>query len=877
MCSIYSVVMSAHELSSTKNSDYSNLESDVMQGTVNIAPTKDDAAATSAAANGASTSRTRRRKKITGTPSPNGESLKKNEAKLDDELDVSLPKTVHMTDIKTLTNVSLRHGMLVKNKERGPGGRYVVIPKGWRRSDETYLDEIFAALRIATPPLIFRTDKCPVLFPKVGLVRDYSENNKDPYSSFKIKYDNPTKEEIDLFSIVMNSRMKTCMEEISHACAQCNAVFMMFRPSSSNVIDKMITDSLSEGGIALGVLDKSHILTPEMFRLMIDNAVPHTEEILNATAWNASTKVDANGHIRPNVNIDLTHILLFEDIDDKTYFAEFVERVIPIGLLCGGGTMPLYDSSVRALASGTPLFVFKHTVLAGHCLSSLLEYHNDTYHSKKALADVTSIQERLGPQEGNIHGVQAEMRAHAIGLAHNWPDGFNAHSVLHIDLLTDKPKRLLMGIVNVMASVYGSTVELGGVQAEKDALQYAWALYRHLHSLERHQRFVAVFLRTLMTILGFLTTCVASASMYIQLNESAKYEGTVLKVLKAGNVALPILLGICVTVYTAFTPVTKWANLAAAKAKVLSEIFRYMCRVGEYKGGRGVSDHRIAFSQKLQAIWESVASSDVVGKFNNTKGVGIRSDRMEEMMYKFARPEWVPQYGTEKGKASISPELGHALDKDILADKSNAPSSVKSSSMNPDTDDDDESDVHEKSYEFMSKQVPGVHAMSGEEYIRNRLKPEMGKLVRQTPAVNRFLTTFQVIVIICSSAGAVMTMYNLEIWIPVVLAFSHMLEVTITFRQWPLRYQRNSHSFVRLKQILLWWNGLTLIQQRVPFYKNQLVDQVENLLMSEVEMITQAQMKKEESVNGTEADVDKPKSEGSSAVSSTGTTTKPSS
>ena len=747
---------------------------------------------------------------------------------------------------------------LHRDPAKGPGGRYVIVPKGWRAQDDQYLDSIFSSLLISTPPLIFRTDKCPTLLPEIGLKRDFTE--EDPYKTFKLSLD-PSDEEKRLFSVVMNSRMKAIMAEISSACAQCNALFMMFRPTSRNVIDEMITESLPPGGVALGVLDgSSNIISPEMFALMKTNMVPLSEDAMDAVSWNegrtecpkACDDQNDDQKFMPDLNVNLTHLLIFEEESDRDYFDMVVQQSIPLGLLCAGGTNPLFRASVKALSNGNPLFVFKHTARTGHCFSSLIEYHADTQKgSTLKLEEVQSIEDRIQPQGKNVYEVLENFPDLCTAIAHNWPENYNESCVLHIDPLRDRPKDLLMGIINVMASVHGAAIELGGGKAEEDAVEYAWLMYAHLKKIENKQRLYAVILKSLIAILAFFATCVASISIFMDY----EYDGSTVvsdTVLHACNIILPIILGICVTIYTTFSPTTKWACLTSAKARVESECFRYMCRVGAYRGGKKQSDHRIAFASTLQSIWDEVVSAEVVSNFPDKNAATIALSADEEKDYLFenllskhflitnndigkAKKPLAQQSRkiTDRNTALVTPTALDILDKDIEG-------GVK-----------EEIKAAETSGPRNGKPSTGLHGfkvLSGDEYIKYRLLPEMNRLERQTPGIISNLKLMQIAIIIASSGGAVLAVYRKEIWIPVLLAFAHLLDVTVSFRQWPLKSQRNGYMYTRLSQILLWWKGLTLIQQRVPFFKFQLVDRVEKLILSEVEMITQSQVKKDEDI-----------------------------
>ena len=753
-------------------------------------------------------------------------------------MSTTAPTTIPMHLIKSTTSQSLKHGMMYENKKGGPGGRYVLVPAGWRKPSEEYVASIFAALSIPIPPLIFETDKCPKLFPDIGLVKKFDEEGADPFSAFQVKSEGATQSQIELFGVVMKARMISIVREITEACVQCNAIYAMFNPIYLNKFDKIITDGLPTGGVALGI-PRDGVMPPAMKQVMMEHAVPLSEEVLQAVQWTDGPIKTADeqyssdipvGQSIPHLNLDLTHLLLFEDEKDRDYFSEMMSKEIPLGLLCAGGTLKLFRKSVQAISRGTPLFVFKHTLRTGHCFSSLLDHYNDTQNPDLPLSQVKSIESRLNPAGKDHYMLMQDMRERTMALAYNWPSDYNADSILHIDPLVEHPKKLLLGIINVMSSVHGSSSELGGGMAEREAIQQAYKMSAHLKLMENHQLHIATALKSLSITLALLITSCACTSLYMRLHHDYLLEEHSMAsiILRAGNIGLPILLGVCVTMYTAFAPLNKWAMLTMARAQVDSESYRYLCRVGEYKATRTGADHRVRYAINLQTIWESVATADVVGNFDK-----VLTKKANKEVATFFKS---PLSRFKKGNFKIDPNPNAKMgDEESGTSSPVQPTTVASL----ETKKDKSEDSQEK-----ADKVPPFQLMSGDDYIERRVRSQMQRLETETPTLNSRLSTLQVLIIIASSAGAVFAMYNQEVWIPILLGLASFIDSIINFWQLKLKSQRAGFMYTQLKKTLLWWNGLTIIQQRVPFYKGQLVDTVENIILTEVEMLTQAQVKR---------------------------------
>jgi len=384
----------------------------------------------------------------------------------------------------------------------------------------------------------------------------------------------------------------------------------------------------------------------------------------------------------------------------------------------------------------------------------------------------------------------------------------------------------------------------------------------------------------------FGITALACVSEYIQFRYDGQFPGKrdLIVSLRAANTVIPIVLGITVTIYNVFSPVSKWATIKFVRSRAISEIYRYRCRIGEYrpKGAGNSSSHRNQFMKSLRSIWDDLEGIEVV-KSGVYLGFQDNIDPMESMYESIIRTKRNknllnrvgkdPAFSTGSG-ARVFPQRGHShaknsgLNKYSMMDASNSQQQGSSfgAGVNDSTSLQGGSDAvenipdrpmvpemttysaHQQSTRKGTARPQlqrGMDVLTAEEYIMERVFPEIHRLEQETPKLSLQFRGIQVLVIILSSVGAALAAYNLQIWIPVLLSIVHVMDSVMNFRQLPLKIQRANISFARLKQILLWWTGLSLIEQRIPRNLSKIVRMVENVILSEVETVTQAQLKSE--------------------------------
>ena len=72
---------------------------------------------------------------------------------------------------------------------------------------------------------------------------------------------------------------------------------------------------------------------------------------------------------------------------------------------------------------------------------------------------------------------------------------------------------------------------------------------------------------------------------------------------------------------------------------------------------------------------------------------------------------------------------------------------------------------------------------------------------------------------------------ELPLWTPVVLTGIGTVEYVITYQQLESTLPAVNATALAITRVLVWWDGLSLIQQRMPNSKDRLVDVVESALV----------------------------------------------
>ena len=95
-------------------------------------------------------------------------------------------------------------------------------------------------------------------------------------------------------------------------------------------------------------------------------------------------------------------------------------------------------------------------------------------------------------------------------------------------------------------------------------------------------------------------------------------------------------------------------------------------------------------------------------------------------------------------------------------------------------------------------------------------------------------------VVLLNSSTAILVVNKLAVLVPLMLSITALLEFLIGYMQLETIIPATNASNATLVNLLLWWDGLNVIQQRMPKSKTLLVEGAEAALLMQYETAVQA-------------------------------------
>ena len=120
----------------------------------------------------------------------------------------------------------------------------------------------------------------------------------------------------------------------------------------------------------------------------------------------------------------------------------------------------------------------------------------------------------------------------------------------------------------------------------------------------------------------------------------------------------------------------------------------------------------------------------------------------------------------------------------------------------------------------------GLSPLSAETYVRIRLLPMAASYAKKAPGLATAVHVSAVLGVVLSVASSALSTFDLSVFIPAALAVSGAVTAWTSYQQIDLRLLQTNAALGRLN-LLVWWEGLTMIEKRVPSHKETLVKSTE--------------------------------------------------
>ena len=105
--------------------------------------------------------------------------------------------------------------------------------------------------------------------------------------------------------------------------------------------------------------------------------------------------------------------------------------------------------------------------------------------------------------------------------------------------------------------------------------------------------------------------------------------------------------------------------------------------------------------------------------------------------------------------------------------------------------------------------------------------------------LSRRLKLLQALTLLGSAMVVALQSFEQPAYTPIVLAVVAVIEFSVQYMQLESELPAANATTLALTRVLVWWDGLSLIQQRMPSSKHKLVDLVETALLLQEEGFVQ--------------------------------------
>lgn len=479
-------------------------------------------------------------------------------------------------------------------------------------------------------------------------------------------------------------------------------------------------------------------------------------------------------------------------------------------------------------------------------------------------------------------------------LVENFPDRFNPQSVFIVDMFSTTEDDVQDQITKTMAVVFEAEYELGGLESERKRLSYAWRIRAKF--IFNAGIFKILSDALMLLIICFTMGATVSAVLYSYFSLNPKpfprtppgnpydYEWC-LAFLANANLLLPLIATVIRGIYSAVNPYNKYAALKNASVMIETEIFMYRGKVGKY-GNQRVSDQkkdegedggngekeseekkkktaamlnpRKIFSNALDQIWIELGASDLsngslITPFEvdsisdiNEKIAANKSEQnafLVPMEAKLTKEKEKEKKGENQGSGMVGDEEkggdGHSGGQekksswysDLFGTMRNSAGSVTDlvsySAGNVTNLLGDVLGLNEK------LQDDGISPITPDQYIKVRLVPMAVHFSKKAPGLSNWLHMVTTLGVVLSVASSALAAFGYSVFVPAALAVSGSFTAFLSYQQTELRLMQTNAAYNQLNQLFSWWEGLTMIEKRVPGNKDTLIKGAEMIILSQ--------------------------------------------
>lgn len=450
--------------------------------------------------------------------------------------------------------------------------------------------------------------------------------------------------------------------------------------------------------------------------------------------------------------------------------------------------------------------------------------------------------------------------------------------IVLVDVLNSTPESIIEKLTGCFASGSEGLPELGLGTAEEDIVLLAWmkcmTFFTNAKKLQcQGNRFyyIALMLSQLAALVAVVQGEAFVTSLDIYLQETHIFKGlpfTTYQLLNAVLLVVPLLSGMLTALMSKRRYLQKWASLYSSAWQLVSEIYKFRCKVGEYDenyGGGGAKSDEEEEEQdegdedKGSSVGSSTWVRDTfVHRVNDIYHFAIESlgedcikgEKQQRDISKFDEKE------------ALKHDIGSFVRSDLLpsccsatCDGNPASPNVETTPKAPLALNPELFPVPLQATSIMCTTTSGceidptkgtawvepddfVSPMSVETYMEYRLKSLIRRSQQQTPHLARLLKRFELLGIIFTSTGTLLVILNMNLWVAFTVSLAAAFSNVMQHQMLQPRVASHNSALKDLQALKTFLDSLSIVQRRTRRVKTQCVMVTEMAVLNTISVWT---------------------------------------
>jgi hypothetical protein len=644
---------------------------------------------------------------------------------------------------------NLKHGVF---KHVMDGGRietqkFLYIPPEFTFEDSDF-DDLLKVFEMNRPLLFFNVDYQNEIF-----------DIQDTWSKgcmFPFDFDMSSSEwamhlagqEVQFKKEVVHDKTRDFIRAIGDVCKESSTWVVVNTPTESNRLGTFVAQNVS-ADVTFGIYDDEALKDDAVFQKVVMAARKTGVDIDEEPSVIAKFSHQGVNPLKDKYPSPKLKKIIIGNFLSIQSFLEALKKKAHEGALSIGGTHFHFNRLKDYVQQGTnTVLILKRTGGAASIFSEIISLRS------KKVEKLLSDEQVMKEFEDRFSILDQYQKTQSKVLLSNWPEGFDHRHVLILDPLESSPSDKLDLITQTISSAFEASKELGSKISERNRLRYVTEKINTLEYNVKAQRRIATLMQ--FTLILFTFIIIVSAVLNYLFPEIGSY-------LYYVNVIVPLASTFLFAIYSKFGPFTKWAEFLACSRYLESELYHYVCRVGQYSSSSSLGEnqdsvkHRPAsniFSSNVRAVWERL--SDYSGYLNKPPSSWKSKDPLRI--------------------AAIN--LGYQ-DNVILG---------------PD------------------------------DYLNERLKPVLESMKSRAKGVKIAYALLQFSVFFFTAICALLAAFNFANYVPISMSIAIFFASISNQWQFERRMQGLNLAISELEKAYSWWVGLSLLERRMHVNKNILVE-----------------------------------------------------